>query len=146
MAAPTPMLITLCETSSRRTNSIVKQSKADRIRKQRKKKPQGCKAVLEDIQERTSVSSGEAEFITFKFRLENGQLVYRNAPPLLASRSVTWKMISGILGADLGLDYRQWIKARSLKDLIGRKVLVAIAQKVNRNGNAYTHVEEVFPA
>jgi len=122
--------------------SFVKQSKADRIRKQRKKKPRGCKAVLEDIQEQT----GEREFITFKFRLENGQLVYRNAPPLLSSHSVTWKMISGILGADLSLDYRQWIKARSLKDLIGRKVLVAIAQKVNRNGNAYTHVEEVFPA
>ena len=63
------------------------------------------------------MSSGAAEFITFKFRLENGQLVYRNAPPLLSSRSVTWKMISGILGTDLSLDYRQWIKARSLKDL-----------------------------
>ena len=119
-------------------------NKADRIRPQgkRKKKPLCSKAVLEDILEQT----GDGEFITFKFRLDNGQKVFRNAPPLLSSHSVTWKMISGILGADLSLDYRQWIKARNLRDLIGRKVLVRLEQKLNKNGNAYTHVEEVFPA
>lgn len=119
-------------------------NKADRIRLQgkRKAKPLCSKAILKDIREQ----KGEREFIIFKFKLEDGREVCRNTPPLLSSHSVTCEIISGILGTDLNLDYRQWIKARNLRDLIGRKVLVKLAQKLNRNGNAYTYVEEVFPA
>tara|TARA_Y100000114_G_C11532526_1_gene218680 strand:+ start:175 stop:534 length:360 start_codon:yes stop_codon:yes gene_type:complete len=118
-------------------------NKADRIRLSRKKKQPLCsKAVLQDIRHQKD----DREWLTFEFRLENGQKVYRNAPPLLSSESVTWKIISGILGTDLALDYRQWIKARNLKDLVGRSVLVRLAKKINANGTVYTHVEEVYPA
>ena len=111
-------------------------NKADRIRlRGKKKRPLCSKAVLEDIQEQT----GEREFITFKFRLENGKEVSRDAPPLLSDHSVTWKIISGILGTDLSLDYRQWIKARNLRDLIGRKVLVRLAKRLNKNGNTFSY-------
>jgi len=116
-------------------------NKADRVRKHGNK-PTGLRAVLWNIEDQP----GDRDFLSFRFKLDNGDEVTRESPALLSDHSVTWQLIAGILGTNLTLEYRQWIKAKNLKNLIGRPVLIRLAQKADRNGKTFQYVEEVFPA
>ena len=116
-------------------------NKADRIRR-RGKKSRGLIATLTDIQDQ----SGDRDFLSFHFTLESGEEVTRQSPALLSDHSVTWKLISGIMGTKLTPGERQWVKARDLSSLVGRRVLVHLAKKADKNGQIFKYVSEVFPA
>lgn len=116
-------------------------NKADRIRR-RGKKSRGLKATLTDIQDQL----GDRDFLSFHFTLDSGEEVTRQSPALLSDHSVTWNLISGIMGTNLTPGERQWVKARDLSSLVGRKVLVHLAKKADKNGKIFKYVSEVFPA
>ena len=108
----------------------------------RNRKPRGLIATLSDIQDQ----SGDKNFLSFRFTLESGEQVTRESPGLISDHSVTWKLIAGILGTKLTPTERQRVKARDLSTLVGRRVLVHLAKKADKNGKIFKYVSEVFLA